>query len=1786
MKTITICFVLLCCWFIGLMPVTAQEKTETSTASEPMMIGHIDTLTFRPEGVAGETFTASVGESESYIKLYWVVYQQCLLGTFLRVTLYKSGVGQIFQYTYPSTGYGNGWEQAYYDYVGPNKSATYQLVRHCSGTLCNDYWKPERTGSTLPVQPPKNLLVTNPTNSDKYILMQWSRKSELGDSYYIYDDGAQIATVYDTTYTVSTIPDNSSHWGVATHSSYGLSVTVDAVVATAPFKRPENFSASQDTTVGYIRLTWECTSDYGTFVRIYRDDVVLDSVPIAQNYYLDRAVTPGKTYKYQALAFNTDGRFSVRSDSAFGRAVYLNASDGDDQTYPGYVNVDWTPFPSGFAGELKLYRDGTEIKPIIVGQYFKEDHGATAGQIHKYKLDVLQGTSVVLSVEDYGFLPANGSIQGQVTTSSGSGGVKNVEMRTYPTTEILSKALSLDGVDDYVSVPPLNLNSNSVTVSAWVKRLGAQNGGAGIIYSRERGTTAGIWVFNGGELRYNWNDEPAAYNWSSGLILPDSQWTFVALVIEPDKATIYMNDTSAVNTVPHAIEEFDGTLDIGRDAGSGTGYFKGLIDEVVIWKTARTAAQLKLDRRHILAGTEIGLAAYWRFNQTASGVAGDYVKNGNHHGTLYGTPALVDDMPGVWHYGMTLANGSYMIQRISWEENVEFTVRPFMAKHGFRGSNFPEDSLVLPFTGIQHVYTGINFLDTTAIEVSGSVFVNSDPPCPLEGAKILVDGKSTEEMTDSAGHFAISVAEAGNYTVAAEYQNHRFTPSDTLINVHTPVTDLFFLDTTVRMLTGKVAGGCQNFLGIAQIRMRSLGGGCIDTAFTTDAAGIFSISMPALRYQVQLMRIDNADSLAILNYFSADTVDISDHDTSRNWIYHSPPITRISELPKAGCGVYNVPIVIQERAYPFKIDVIEDYNGTECPVDSGRVTIHDGIAYRSLDTVISLENGSTYYPLIPGYPNLTGGGAHPHQKMLVIRTEVGKYVRSDTLWVLVVGQKPREVQFSTVSPELPLMILRDPPGDNSYSYLSTTTSSSVDIGFSIESELGVGVYARGKVGTGVNVPILGSGGVWAEGKISASAGVRGTLEGSQEIKISTTDVLKTSDLSVITGSEGDLYLGAAFNLVYGVTDIIEYDTSSCDVVRDTGLVWDGNGFKTTYLYTDNHIRNSVIPGLQNLAAILLASGEKRKQDSAAVMLSQASVWQQIVDYNAAIKQHAQALPQFPSNISFSAGADRNMNASVTTKGSLSIGFKLFIKASVAVSAGAKFGDYNEVEAGVEVSAKLELGASARYTHEVTNTIGFELSDDDADGPGDAFTVDILGDTVYGTPVFNLISGTSSCPWEHPTLPREGVGLSMNTYVLNNVAPDSAAIFDLYLYNLGQNNETRSYLLSLIPESNPDGARLKAGGDVLGGTPLAYSLGPGFSNYLRIALRVERDPGSVYDYENLKVHLYSSCDAQVDTAVSFSVHFIKPCSDVRIAQPPATWVLNSSAGGHMNIVLKGYDTSNHDMQELKFEYRLQGTANWTQLFSYARTQLLEDSLLYPWDMSGLADGVYELRASTYCPLGTYYSRTHYGVFDRTAPVRSGAPEPADGFLDVGDTMSIAFSEDIDCVTATAENVKVYDITRDAYVPIKILCQGQTLVITPQNESDLHKGDTVRAAISSLADPYGNTISDTISWQFVVNRSSDAVHEITHALPREFSLEQNYPNPFNPEMRIRFGLPKSADVHLVVYNIIGQEVARLVDGQMSPGYYEVTFNGSTLSSGIYLYRLSAGPFTAVKKMVLIK
>ena len=121
-------------------------------------------------------------------------------------------------------------------------------------------------------------------------------------------------------------------------------------------------------------------------------------------------------------------------------------------------------------------------------------------------------------------------------------------------------------------------------------------------------------------------------------------------------------------------------------------------------------------------------------------------------------------------------------------------------------------------------------------------------------------------------------------------------------------------------------------------------------------------------------------------------------------------------------------------------------------------------------------------------------------------------------------------------------------------------------------------------------------------------------------------------------------------------------------------------------------------------------------------------------------------------------------------------------------------------------------------------------------------------------------------------------------------------------------------------------------------------------------------------------------------------------------------------------------------------------------------------------------------------------------------------------------------------------------------------------------------------------------DNIEWRGLATASSvpggmilsagDTRGEILAELPEEFSVAQNYPNPFNPVTSIDFTLPAPSHVVVSVYNILGQEVARLADGNFSAGEHSVQWDATYNASGVYFYRIDAGEFTTTRKMILLK
>ncbi|HEX2962533.1 MAG TPA: S8 family serine peptidase [Ignavibacteriales bacterium] len=148
-------------------------------------------------------------------------------------------------------------------------------------------------------------------------------------------------------------------------------------------------------------------------------------------------------------------------------------------------------------------------------------------------------------------------------------------------------------------------------------------------------------------------------------------------------------------------------------------------------------------------------------------------------------------------------------------------------------------------------------------------------------------------------------------------------------------------------------------------------------------------------------------------------------------------------------------------------------------------------------------------------------------------------------------------------------------------------------------------------------------------------------------------------------------------------------------------------------------------------------------------------------------------------------------------------------------------------------------------------------------------------------------------------------------------------------------------------------------------------------------------------------------------------------------------------------------------------------------------------------------------------------------------------------------------------------------------------GDISMVVSGGPYSIKANDTLEVAFAIFA---GETMADLRN---TVQNARKKFHEIVNtsdtgevAVPIEYSLSQNYPNPFNPGTQIDYSIPEASDVTLKVYNILGREVATLVNMHQNSGRYTAEFKSEGLPSGIYIYRLKAGSYTSAKKMTILK
>ncbi|MFQ6092897.1 MAG: LamG-like jellyroll fold domain-containing protein, partial [bacterium] len=1416
-------------------------------------------------------------------------------------------------------------------------------------------------------------------------------------------------------------------------------------------------------------------------------------------------------------AYKDDNANGIDAGSAYvleliASPAAVTASDG---TFDNRVQIKWKD-RSFYEDGFRIYRDDQDqpIADLSPDVQSYDDYEAQPGRSYEYCVVAysdLYGESD--RVCDFGRRPPDGNITGRIATRAGAS-VEGVSVCLDPAP---NKALLFDGVGGHVRIDSMSLPDSAITVELWMKSSDTQNAGTPFAYGTATDPDAVV-LYDYGGFGILVNNT----GWLTVVSANDGEWHHIAFTWRSsDGQVILYKDGDAMGggniesgfSIPP-----DGVLILGQEQDCFGGCFQesqafqGEMDDVRIWNVVRSETQIQATMYRPLSGEEDGLVGYWPLDGGIGRVTADLTENANY-GTLEDGVYWTDDGAELEVCAVSDLEGNYVLPNLRYGTSTTFRVTPSLGPRQF------EPAFKMITLNTQNpVQNEVSFIDISSFAVSGVVKFKeiSGMPhsCFAPNVEILVDG-TVGGTTDRNGRYSVA-AQVGEHTIEPRLGDHTFDPPSLELNVQGDIGGKNFLNTTMRTLSGRVGGGCGLSIGTATIEIRSENE-CLVTDFQSD--GDYNIPLPPQKYFVRLSDIDpdsgldKADILKFFNNLGTRMIDLTSADTTLDFIYRAPLKVVIEgfpdpptcaggkmTLPDGITQIDAVPVLEQgPTPVPLTIRVYEDYgSGGLCPVDTGTVTIYDEIVDEE-DTPVELpiQAGVAQYTTYANTPNIAAGRVdaegknRSYQKALTVVAEVeGQAPVTEIAWVIVAGHRPRTATFTAVSEGIPLLILRDPPGDGSYSFvekgetfcntISKMHIESATLGFELSLKAGI-KFEKG-------TPFFSTESEsYVEFKHGFEVGIEFTETNEVSICATTTERFSTSGDEAFIGGDGDVYLGVALNLIFAKTDVIEVE--NCQVKKSVTVAMGGNGFETTYLFTEGLIRDVLIPQLVELAILV--------PDSAVVFNLAAKNWQDHLDLNDSLKTAA----TFRENRSFSAGADYEYSQTSDTTATFIWSFNVFTNAEGSVAMG-----FEETGVGGEAKFSIKMGYS--FTRTVTEaqirtrTVGYALTDDDI---GDFFTVDVKDDAMYGTPVFDLRSGTSCCPWEPGTQKRTDATVTITPPALVDVPPDQPAVFTLGLTNMSESEEEWEYHLRTVNTSNPGGAVMKVNGAPFAGEAISFFLYPYQTQ--EVTLTVERGP-TRYNYEGLAIMVTSPCEYEywentgvmqiADTAYC-NVRFEAPCSDIVLFRPLSGWSFNKEDQDNTNdsleLILDDFEKkiSEEDyLEKIGAEYRPLDTDVWYPVpGAETDSSDLEEgkSVSVFWDLSAVLDGTYELRAFTVCKKGNGYSSIAVGTIDREPPQVFGTPQPADGILSYGEDISITFNEPIKCSSIDPDDILLTFTGSSGQIAYNTVCHGRTIIIEPTTYATL-EDSLLTAEVDGIQDLLGNPMAAPEEWTFTVKRTQFA------------------------------------------------------------------------------------------------
>lgn len=560
--------------------------------------------------------------------------------------------------------------------------------------------------------------------------------------------------------------------------------------------------------------------------------------------------------------------------------------------------------------------------------------------------------------------------------------------------------------------------------------------------------------------------------------------------------------------------------------------------------------------------------------------------------------------------------------------------------------------------------------------------------------------------------------------------------------------------------------------------------------------------------------------------------------------------------------------IFEPTLFPFHNEISVDYNGISQTI---ALEVDDNFVSPSMSCTFTIDTGDPIFeePYSRGLDIVFWDRNNIFDDAFTMATQFfipGDRMINNPLW-------------TTTAPSTPQLILRDPPGDGSFTEIIQGDETCHGHAVSVATDESTEVWASVKLGVSGEVGLLYSSTVDTYLEVSGGLemGLVHTTVDESKMCISVENNYSTSiEDPIFEANSGDLYIGSAITYAYGVFESVYLE--SCNLYQDRQLAFLPVSSSDFFIYPESYILNTIIPDLEANLASLTPDTDPYIQAE-----DNLEVWEQYIQLNAEIKAEAFA-NQTPVPKSWTAQSAETETVSTLTSEMREVEYNMYIDQNVAIEVGIYAGN-NGGSAGARIRSKTSKGSTNSSSNQHETTISYTFADDDVISSenldSDVFSVDIYKDPTFGTPIFKLNeeNTATSCPYEG--------GYQMHnpeiTFESNN--SDDLTILDIpngdsYTFEVDICNDSdfaREYFIKVPLESNLNGLQVS-----LAGTPINVSDGittniiPANTCLEDADVTITQTNGSeVLDYEDIQIVMFTPCQpsfAPTTSIVTFDAYF--------------------------------------------------------------------------------------------------------------------------------------------------------------------------------------------------------------------------------------------------------------------------------------------------------------------------